>query len=345
MSANLPSSRLGDIHAHAHATVETMTTTGLDFILGHLSPPNELWPRTISTRKTAGRQIMAYNKSECLAHFRESNFVDCRLNAYQNENLIPNLLFIDIDKSDFKSNVGLSRALNATLSQINTRLNAKPTVLSTGGGFHILQPIRAIPLEQISDFNDFHNPSNNFLRFVARYLSNNKSDSNNNPSINSCMLRVPGSINSKYPSNNIVKVIQYWDDTKPDFRLLLGSFYANITNQKMNDMKNPKIPTNTNYSSINWIENLLKMPIADFRKNTVSLILAPYLVNDKHLGYNSAYEKIILWLSKCNNLRKLDYGFNHRVKAALKYAINNNYKPLTLTNLQLRNPEIYRLVI
>ena len=36
-------------------------------------------------------------------------------------------------------------------------------------------------------------------------------------------------------------------------------------------------------NTIFWIEKLLKTPISDFRKNSVNLILAPYLINIKEL--------------------------------------------------------------
>lgn len=40
----------------------------LDFILGHFGEP--IWPRTISTHTTEGRQILAYNKEEVIARYK-----------------------------------------------------------------------------------------------------------------------------------------------------------------------------------------------------------------------------------------------------------------------------------
>jgi hypothetical protein len=50
---------------------------------------------------------------------------------------------------------------------------------------------------------------------------------------------------------------------------------------------------------IAWIEKLLQTPIDDYRKNAVSLILAPYLINIKKLSYDHALNIINSWLRKC----------------------------------------------
>jgi hypothetical protein len=60
------------------------------------------------------------------------------------------------------------------------------------------------------------------LRFSKRFLSFVKADKNNNPSLKSCLLRIPGSINSKY--NTEVKIIQKWNGHKPHIRLIIRGF-------------------------------------------------------------------------------------------------------------------------
>lgn len=57
-----------------------MSFDGLDFILIHLEQP--IWPRTVSSHKTEGRQIWVYNKAEAIAIFKKANLFDCRINAY-----------------------------------------------------------------------------------------------------------------------------------------------------------------------------------------------------------------------------------------------------------------------
>ena len=51
-------------------------------------------------------------------------------------------------------------------------------------------------------------------------------------------------------------------------------------------------------NTISWIEKLLQTPIDDYRKTTVNLILAPYLINIKKVSYEDALNIIDKWLSK-----------------------------------------------
>ena len=79
-------------------------------------------------------------------------------------------------------------------------MNGYPTVLWSGNGYHIIQPIDCpIELEHIREFQKYENIipllSQEFLRFAKDYLSNGKADKANYPSFNSCLLRIPGSIN------------------------------------------------------------------------------------------------------------------------------------------------------
>ena len=53
---------------------------GLDFILSHLEEPT-IFPRTIMTKKL-GYQRIVYSKESALEHFIESDFIDCRINAF-----------------------------------------------------------------------------------------------------------------------------------------------------------------------------------------------------------------------------------------------------------------------
>ena len=119
---------------------------------------------------------------------------------------------------------------------------------------------------------------NEFLRFTKSFLSYDKADQANNPSLKSCLLRSPSTINSKY--HNEVTTIQKWDVCRPRVRLLLGDFFAYLVDHKIrrqrelrkfNRLRN-NINTNTN--TIPWIEKLLETPIEDGRKMTINLILS-----------------------------------------------------------------------
>ena len=101
----------------------------------------------------------------------------------------------------FKSRLALDRALAKTLKNINDKFNVAvtPTVLWSGNGYHIYLPVEAFILEQESEFARFGNPSRKFIQFAEPYLSNNKSDPEHTKglSFKNCMIRIPGSFNSK----------------------------------------------------------------------------------------------------------------------------------------------------
>jgi hypothetical protein len=97
-------------------------------------------------------------------------------------------------------------------------------------------------------------------------------------------------------------------------------------------------------NTIPWIEKLLETPIDDYRKNAVSLILAPYLINIKKVPYDAASNIINSWLSKCGELRQLDQNFDYTVRYALKYSAKNGNRPLKLDTLKLKNLKLYILL-
>ena len=245
-----------------------------DFILSHFEGP--IWPRTIYT-KTLGIQKLVYSKEEALARFKQANYLDCRINAYPDYtewhgiNRQAANLDIDIDKSKFKTERAFNLALNQTLRNIKNIVGASPTVLWTGNGVHILLPLQAIILEQEEIFSKFDKPSRFFLLFAERYLSNNKSDPAHNPSFKSCLIRIPGSYNSKCVEMNNgiadttaeVRIIQKWDKHRPNVKPLLYKFYIWIAGKKIAELnelqkgtmtKNKKVKKyNSNTPSISSI--------------------------------------------------------------------------------------------
>jgi hypothetical protein len=148
-------------------------------------------------------------------------------------------------------------------------------VLWSGNGVHICQPVEAVLLEQESKFAQFDQPSQTFLKFAAQFLSNHKSDTNNNPAFKSCLLRIPGSYNSKYTENKgiaEVKIIQRWDGFRPKINPLLYHFYIHLADRKLKEINNMRnTQTESHYTfrgnTIPWVERLLETPIDDYRKN------------------------------------------------------------------------------
>lgn len=143
---------------------------------------------------------------------------------------------IDLDLANFNGELNtINNTLRKTLKRINHLLSLTPTVIWSGNGYHIYVPINAIVLEDIKEFTNTEQVSTKFLRFAEQYLSFGKSDlaHNSTVSLNNCMLRIPGSYNSK--NNAMVKIIKKWDNNRPSITsLLLGSFCAYLKSQKLN---------------------------------------------------------------------------------------------------------------
>jgi hypothetical protein len=334
----------------------------LNFILNHLTEP--LFPRTISTYRSEGRQFEVFSKEEMIKAFEQSDFLDCRVNAYPSyteykgiNRQAPNFLFIDLDKSTFETEREHGQALTNTLRNIKEKLTeGYSTILWSGNGYHIYQPIEAFVLEEEEVFNEFDQPSKAFLKFAEQYLSNNKSDPSHNPSFKSCMIRIPGTFNYKcilQGKDPEVRLIQRWNGYRPKINLLLGSFHAYLVDQKkikelqrQKELKEkyPMKKKNDKFTSrsvIPWIEILLETPIADYRKNTLSLILGPYLINVKKLSYEDAFNIIKDWLNRCNSIKRLDSNFDYRIKYALENSIKNGFLPMKFNTLKEKNRALY----
>ena len=100
---------------------------GLDFILQHFEEP--LFSRTISTYATQGRQFEVFGKDEAVNAYEQSDFLDCRINAYPSyteykgiNRQSPNFIFMDLDKSTFNTERAHRIALTATLKNIKEKL-------------------------------------------------------------------------------------------------------------------------------------------------------------------------------------------------------------------------------
>ena len=84
----------------------------------------------------------------------------------------------------------------------------------------------------MSEFSKYKEPSKEFLRFAEWYLSNGKADSEHyhTVSFKNCLLRIPGSYNSKNMSQ--VKIVQKWNGiSKVPLHLLYSKFLAYLIDQ------------------------------------------------------------------------------------------------------------------
>jgi hypothetical protein len=363
------------------STINSEIENGLDFILLHFDQDNsrrqQLFPRKIQTSKSEGRQIEVFSKQEALFYFKDSSFLDCRINAFPSyteykgiQRYPPDLIFIDIDRSNFKDHKSFEKALLKTLKNIKEKLNdGHPTVNNSGNGYHIIQPIQCpIVLEQIEQFEKYKEKgfilSQEFLRFAEDFLSNGKADPNHHPSFKSCLIRIPGSINGKclndrdkrLSGNYRVKTIQKWNGHRPPIpRELLEDFRTcleqKITDQENNNYNYNYNNNNNNYNSNNnhtqyykWVEQLLQTPIEDYRKLVLWKILCPYLINIRKLSYDESIQILREWLDKCNSIKRLDFSPNQKIKDNLKHV--GNFLPVGIQKLKTDNEyrKLYQLL-
>ena len=250
----------------------------------------------------------------------------------------------------------LDYILNQTLKRIKEEIGGHPSVLWTGGGYHIYQPIKVvtmqqekIPLEYFKDFEEFTpnvrvDLTTDFIRFASKYLTNGKGDPKHNPSIHSCLTRIPDSINSKY--NEKVKIIQEWNDIEANANLIIPSFLDNLTKINREFESSPKKEFLTRFpecsTTIAWIEKLLQTPIKDHRYFCLWHILIPYLVNIKKLPRDEVIFIIVEWLDKCNKTNKIRWKYPQRINEQLRY--DKGYPPISLENLKKENFELYKLL-
>jgi hypothetical protein len=341
-----------------HIALIQFPNEGLDFILSHLSEP--LWPRTVSTKATDGSQVIVKNREEALAYFKAANYLDCRISAYPywrpsvlsdfvgiKNTILPNLIMIDLDLSTFngESNT-IEASIRKTLQRINQLLSTVPTVIWSGNGYHIYVPISAVVLEDIKEFKDIDHVSTKFLRFAEWYLSSGNSDHahNGTVSLNNCMLRVPGTYNSK--NKAMVEIIQKWDNSRPRITLMLGSFCAYLRDQKLREQRflqqNAAVMASPTTESIPWIERLLQTALSNGRKYCIWRILVPYFINRKYLSIEQSTFLIMDWLNRCAKLVNLDFNPQYRINYAIKHV--GNHGPVHSDTIAKEHNVLYELL-
>jgi Primase X len=342
---------------------DTVIRENLDFILDHLNEP--LFPRTIMT-KTLGRQKEVFNKQETLAHFKASNYQDCRINAYPSYTeykginvIAPSFIMIDLDLKDFDySQEKLDKTLCKTLNKISdTFRGAQPTVLWTGNGYHIYQPIQGFVLEEIDRFAHFIDPNkkdltSRLMQFAEDFFTEKKGDPQHRPSIKSCLIRIPGTINSK--CNQEVSIVQRWDRTRPAIKYILRDFRTWLVTEKIIDKREEKRYSkyrNSNNicyyfsaSTIPWIEKLLQTPIADYRKYAIWRILMPYFFNVKKISETEVIDLTQTWLNKCDHIRSLDFNSKYLIKQNIRNSKKNQYLPISFDKLSSENKGLYDII-
>jgi hypothetical protein len=341
---------------------------GLEFILNHFQEP--IFPRKIMT-KQLGYQLEVFNKQEALEQFKNSNYEDCRINAYPSfteydgiNRTATSFLMVDLDLNDFKKGKSaLERALNNTLQKIRESIGGNPTVLWTGNGYHVYQPVSGSILEEYETFYEFtryvdKDLTSMFIQFAEEHFTDYAADRLHNPTVKSCLVRIPGSLNSKCViklQDAEVKIVQKWTGSRPPLQPMLTPFKTWLTQKRIDELKKTekkdtkfqmtvsKNQERTN--TIKWIEKgILEHPLSDHRKYVIWRILSPYLLNVKKLPKEEAYSVMKEWLDKCDKLEKLSFNPKIKIKDRLRGA-SKGYLPISMEKLKEENRQLYDIVL
>jgi hypothetical protein len=345
-----------------------------DFILSHFQEP--IFPRKIMT-KDLGYQIEVFNKQEALSYYKSSKYEDCRINAYpsftqyEGINRTPiSFLMKRCVKHFFTKEKLLKKELNKTLEKIKKEsIGGNPTVLWTGNGYHIYQPVSGFILEEYEIFYEFtkyldKDLTSLFIQFAEEYFTDYTADRLHHPTVKSCLLRIPGSLNSKCMSKEQdaeIKIIQKWDDKRPSIKPLLRDFRRWLIQKRFDDIEAVRkrekkhgrfqivASQNQEYKNrineIKWIENgILENVLPDHRKYIIWRILSPYLLNVKNLTREECYSLIKDWLDKCNKLERLNFNPKIKIKEGLKGA-SKGYYPISLEKLKEENNSLYEMIM
>jgi Primase X len=273
--------------------------------------------------------------------------------------ITPVLHHISMNVSNFKNNMrSLNLAKKKTLTKIQEIFDLpetySPSIIWSGNGYHLYIPVESNGniLEQMHEFDSYKEPSKLFLRFAECYLSNDKSDSEHyhTVSFKNCLLRIPGSYNSKNMSQVII--VEKWDGiSRIQLDRLYSRFLAYLIDQGSKVIKHDYNKTHTFLSensksayvagknprllrkkSIHWIERLLQTPLQEHRKYCIWRILAPYFINVRRLSFDDSYDKIYQWLDMCNQLKELDFDIQTKINDSLNRATNTGYLPISFDN-------------
>lgn len=308
---------------------------GLDFVLSHFKEP--LWPRTVSSKETHNSQILVSSEDDALDIFTLAGFKDCRISAfgkYEQEKVIPNLIFVDLDNRD---------ALNECLILFHKTIGARPTVIHTGNGYVIIQPIKMSSWAGVTQGNKKGEElSKLFLQWAERYLTNHKCDSGNHPSLKNTMIRIPGSYNSKLLDKgksleeSQVFVRYGWDGKRVAIENIRPAFIRHVNKIIKQENKLAKLDRKTNPENYRWIAELLKHNIGDGRARLL-FDVSRYLINLQGNSIEEATEKINSWLIS-------RYYSKSMIKSECKRALKDGKYPRRIGTIKKTDQELYETI-
>jgi Primase X len=200
-----------------------------------------------------------------------------------------------------------------------------------------------------------------FIQFAEEHFTDYAADCLHNPTVKSCLVRIPGSLNSKCVIKGTdaeVKIIQKWDGVRPSVQPLLRDFSRWLIQKRIDDIEELKkqeekyakfhMTVSKNQertNTIKWIEKgILEHPLSDHRKYIIWRILSPYLLNVKNLPKEEAYSVMKEWLDKFDKLEKLSFNPKTKIKDGLRGA-SKGYLPISMEKLKEENRQLYDVVL
>jgi len=302
-----------------------MIILALEVLLEHFEQP--YFPRTISTKKLGNAQVSVNSINEIIQYFEESEWVDCRISLFGQNEIVqvrPNAIFIDLDDKE---------ALEIVKIRIHELIGGIPLVISTGLGYAIIQPIQiksmiGIKIPSLTDYE----VSQKFLKFAKDYLTNDKADSKNNPSLKSCLVRIPYTINSK--NGKMVEFMESWNNQRVSVKNIpFKKYIEHITKQvyarNYTGVINPK--------KFQWVEQLLKIKIDDHR-NFLLFDVCRYLVNIKESSIEQSTNIIHKWLDSSKYPKS-------KIQYEIKKAVKDGKLPRKLETIQNTNQDVFEHLI
>jgi hypothetical protein len=199
--------------------------------------------------------------NKILNMFKESNYYDCKINCFpynnndqqqqQQQSIDNNLvdvknktaasfIIINLDLQYFLyDKKKLENILNIALNKLSIKFygESNPTVIWTGNGYHIYQPLEGTIFENNKVFYDFlpytdmRDLTTEFLRFAEKLFTNGKIDSTNLHSVKSCFITVPGTFNFK--NGEQAKIIHKWDGKSPSIQWIVYDFKNYLIQKKI----------------------------------------------------------------------------------------------------------------
>jgi len=233
----------------------------IDFILSHFDSSSGQFPCKMMTFRSNG-QFTVNTKQEILKRCEQSDFKDCRINAYPEtivkEGMLiqaPNFVFVDLDLGNFDNDINkLNKVKNSTLRKMEQMHGSHPTLSWTGNGYHIYLPIDVSVLDNEYIFSKDKFPklfslkgkysqyfvSEAFMQYAEDFFTSGRADPNHRPKYKTCLIRIPDTFNSKCLNRGLsledskVRILQKWDGKRIDGDAITHEFLIWLIRQEIN---------------------------------------------------------------------------------------------------------------